>query len=69
MNLSQSRYNVREINIYYKTIKGKINEPLDRQITKFANSYGLEFIGSGYNFEMEERDLQFKAIFEKPIIN
>ena len=41
-----------------------MNEVFDKQIEKLANSYGLEFVGSGYDFKNRCRDLEFKGAFE-----
>lgn len=59
-----SIYNLTELVVKYKTIKGEINQTIDKKIEKFANESGLKFIGSGYNYNTKTRDLQFKSVFE-----
>jgi len=49
-----------EIKVRYKCLgDSRVNEVFDRQMEKLANEYGLEFEGSGYDFETKERDLIF----------
>ena len=38
-----------------------VNGFLDSKIEKIANESGLEFIGSGYDFSTQTRDLEFEA--------
>ncbi len=48
-----------ELQVHYK---GELNEVLDRKIEQIAKRYGYEFIGSGYCFKTETRDMQFKQV-------
>jgi len=51
-----------EIRVRYKySGNGRVNEVFDRQMEKLAKEYGLEFEGSGYDFETKERDLIFTS--------
>ena len=43
--------------IYYS---GKQNSRLDKTLEVILNLFQYEFIGSGYNFKKNERDLQFE---------
>ena len=56
---------ITELTVTYKALKGHegVNKFLDKDAGGLANSYGLDFVGSGYNFKTKERDLNFKASF------
>jgi len=62
-------YNLTKIKVKYETLNSdnpeyRINDVFEEQIKNLANSYGLEFVGSGYDFENRCRDLEFKGAFE-----
>ena len=54
-------HHVEEIKVEYKVFKQDVCERLDNQIEKLANEQGLSFIGSGFNFKTQTRDLHFVA--------
>ena len=49
---------MKKIKIYYK---GEYSEQLDDIIKDAFGRKAYEFIGSGYNFKKEERDLEFEC--------
>ena len=55
-------YHVTKIEVRYKVFQQDVCERLDKQIEKLANEQGLEFVGSGFNFKTQERDLEFRGV-------
>lgn len=52
-------YNLKHLKVEYKVIKQEVCERFDKEIEKLANSLGLEFWGSGFDFKTQVRDLEF----------
>lgn len=51
---------LKELRIKYKTTGDfKVDEDFDKAIERLANSHGLGFVGSGYDFFTKIRDLEF----------
>ena len=42
------------------TYTGELRPELDEKITAYAEKQGFEFVGSGYNFKTQTRDLSFE---------
>ena len=59
-------HHLEKIEVKYKVFKKEVCERLDRKIEEAANEQGLEFIGSGFNFQTMERDLVFESSTYKP---
>lgn len=47
------------------TYTGELRTELDDKIIAYAEKQGFEFIGSGYNFETQTRDLSFEQPAKK----
>ena len=56
------QFNTDKLKVVYRVFgEHDVNSFLDHRIEKLANECGLEFVGSGYNFQTKERDLAFEG--------
>jgi len=54
-------HHIKKLTITYTVFKQEVCERLDKQIEKAANEQGLEWVGSGFDFETQERDIVFES--------
>ena len=53
-------YNLQKLTIKYQTIGDfRLDKDFDKEMEELANKWGLGFVGSGYNYQSEVRDLEF----------